>query len=83
MSFKITIINNETGETILEREDAAAIIGAVTTEKETAVLGFTNCNGGELLCALKGNDKARDAILNANPIAKLLYDVAKAMPDED
>lgn len=63
MSFKITIINNEDGEVLVNEENAVAIIGAVTTKKHTASLGYTSCDAMELANAVCGADKAKDSIL--------------------
>ena len=82
MSFKITITNNENGEVLLDDENAVAIIGAVVNGEHTAVLGYTNCQGNDLMNAVMGVDQARDAILDNNPMAKLLYGLKELMPDE-
>ena len=81
MSFKITIINNENGDVLVNEENAVEIIGEVKNKEETACLGFTSCNGIQLLEVVEGNDKAKREILNNSPHIKLMYDL-KAMMDK-
>ncbi len=73
MSYKVTIINNENNEVLLDLSDARAIIGAVSEEEGTHCLGFTNCNGGILLSTLDGVDTAKDSILKNSPEVAKMY----------
>ncbi len=84
MSFKITIINNEDGEVVLNEENAVAIIGAVGIEKGAHCFGYTACNGIELLSTLQGVEKAKGSILEDSPVIAMMHKLAmKAKPDED
>lgn len=83
MSFKITIINNEDGEVLVNEENAVAIIGAVTTEEHTACLGYTSCNAMELANAVRGADNAKDSILKKSPMVKLLCELGELAKNED
>lgn len=82
MSFKITITNNDNGKVLFNEENARAIIGSVVNEENTATLGYTNCNGNDLLNAILGVDRVRDAILEKNPTAKMLYGMKALLFDE-
>ena len=44
MSFKIKIVDNETGNVLVDRDDAKAIIGAVGTDKTVECMAFLRCD---------------------------------------
>lgn len=73
MSYKITIVDNENGNVLLNEENAKAIIGAVTNDEHTACLGFTACKANDFLNALFGVDAAKDALLKNNPKIEARY----------
>lgn len=83
MSFKITIVNNENGEVMTSVENAKAIIGAITTDEHTQVVGVTNCTTNLLLNALNGVDNAKKEILKRNPLLKLYYTLKDIEADKD
>ena len=82
MSLKITIIDNESGEILVNKENATAIIGAVTEGETTSSFSYIRGNGEDFMSTIFGVDKARDSALESEPIAKLLYGMKKLMPDE-
>lgn len=71
MSFKITIIDNDTGKVTLNEENARVILGAITTEETTGVLVQTAGSSNEVLNALDGIDEAKALLLNKFPTLKL------------
>lgn len=44
MSYKVTITNNETGEVLVNEENAVAIVGAIGNEQGTRSIVFTDCD---------------------------------------
>lgn len=73
MSYKITIVDNDNGNILLDEENAKAIIGAVTNDEHTACLGYTDCKANDFLNALCGVDDVKDALLKNNPKIGAMY----------
>ena len=72
MSYKITIIDNDNGNVILDESEAVAIIGAVSNEEDTAEIGFTDCNGVILAQALDAADGVISTIEERSPQIAIL-----------
>lgn len=68
MSFKVTIINNDNGEVIVNEENACAVIGAVGTDEAAHCLGFTECNIIQLVQAIEGAQKATKNLIENTPL---------------
>lgn len=83
MSFKITITDNDNGKVLFNEENARVIIGSVVNDDKTATLAYTACNGNDLMNAIFGVDRARDAVLEREPKAKLLYGLKALLHDEN
>lgn len=73
MSYKITIVDNDNGNVLLNEENANAIIGAITNGEHTACVAHTKCNANDLLNAVCGVDTAKDALLKDNPRVGAMY----------
>lgn len=58
MSYKITITNNETGEILLNNENAVAIVGGISDETRAAQFVHVDCNEIRLACATFMAEKA-------------------------
>ena len=58
MSYKITITNNETGEILVDNDNAVAIVGAISDEEKVGQMCFTNCNPLTLVSVIQGAEGA-------------------------
>lgn len=83
MSYKITIVNNENGETVANEENAIAIIGAISSKKSTQTLGLTECNSIKLAIALHRVKQIEEKLLEKYPAVKALLEAIELFPDED
>lgn len=82
MSFKITVINNDNGEVLINEENARALVGALVEGDNTGVIALTACNANDILNALHGCDEARNQILEQNRMLKLLYELSQMKHDD-
>lgn len=82
MSFKVTIINNENGEVLVNEENAGAVIGAVETEKDVCCLGFTECNIVQLAQAVEGAQNAIKTLMETKPAIELFLKLKSALLTE-
>lgn len=81
MSYKVTITNNETGEVLVNEENAVAIVGTVANKQDIAKIGFTDCNTLCLANAIFGAETVISEIKNVFPAVDLLLQL-KAMDDK-
>lgn len=81
MSYKVTITNNETGEVLINEENAVAIVGAIGNEIGTHSIGFTACNAISIGNAILA---AEDIIsqLKTEPGIKLVLELIAPMDKE-
>jgi hypothetical protein len=78
MSYKIIIIDNETNETIVNENNAKAIIGAIAGEKQVSGVGILECEGDEALNALEMLGKVKEGLFEKHPklaLASLLKEM--------
>ena len=66
MSFKIKITNNESGEVLVNEENAVAVIGALAVENGTAEIGFCACNTFDVCRTLSAAKKSINRIENTD-----------------
>ena len=79
--FHITIIDNETGET-LHDADVCAIVGAFNEGERTGALGLTKCNAFDIAATIKGAKTAIQHLCANHPELELLVKVLDKMPQE-
>lgn len=80
MSFKITITNNETGEILVNNENAVAIVGAITDYGEiTREIGFTCCNALNLASVVHGAESVISQIKRESPEVEFLLQLKEIM----
>ena len=80
MSYKITITNNETGEILVNKENAVAIVGAITDDGEiTREIGFVNCNALNLAGAVIGAESVISQIKRESPELEVLLQLKEIM----
>lgn len=72
MSYKVTITDNETGEVLVNEENAVAIVGAIGNEQGTRSIGFTACDAISLGDAIMMAEKIISKIKNEVPIIESL-----------
>lgn len=72
MSYKITVINNDTGEVVVNEENVKVILGAITTEENTGVLVQTAASANEILNALDGVEESKALLFTKFPTLKLI-----------
>ena len=81
MSYKVTITDNETGEVLVNEENAVVIVGAIGNEQGTRSIGFTACDAISLGDAISMAENIISKIKNAVPIVDVLLQ-SKAMEDK-
>ena len=79
MNYKITITNNETGEILMDNENAVAIVGAITDEEKTMEIGFINCNALNLAGAVIGAESVISQIKRESPEVEVLLQLKEIM----
>lgn len=67
MKFHITIIDNETGKKLLDRDTNAIIAGVSLTSGSAMSAAHTCCSAPELLTAVASARKAADQVLEKEP----------------
>lgn len=73
MRYTVTIKDNKSGE-ILRELECNAIIGGASIDKETsALIGITDCSGGELIHACQSAKKAIYKVLENEPLGMVLF----------
>ena len=72
MSYKITITNNETGEILIDNDNAVAIVGAISDEKKTTGILFTCCDAPNLACTVDGAESVISRIKREVPEIKAI-----------
>jgi hypothetical protein len=82
MPFHITITNNETGETLHDR-DVYAIIGAFKEENRTGCVALTECNAFEIAATIDGALDAIQHIYDGTPYIKPLVETIQTMPQKN
>lgn len=84
--WHVVITDNETGE-VVEDAQSNAIIGAVEKNESVACIGFTNCNGKDLLRTLISAKKAIKNISDKMPkeimLLAELFEKFESLPDFD
>lgn len=90
MSYSIKIVDNDSGEVLIDINDALAIYGAIgLTEGGEKAIGCCNCNSIKIAGTLAAAQKAIKIGLDNNPEVKALLQMAKAvklfkdLPDSD
>ena len=83
MSFKVTIINNENGEVLVNEENAVAVIGAITNADHTQGVGYTNCNALRLAESVRGARASISALLKSHPEIELLVRLAGVISSDE
>lgn len=82
--WHVVITDNETGE-VMEDAQSNAIIGAVEKDESVACIGFTNCNGKDLLKTLIAAKKAIKDISDKIPkeimLLAELFEKFESLPD--
>lgn len=67
MSFKIKIVDNDTGNVLVDRDDAKAIVGAVGTDKSVECMAFLRCDGLVIYHTISGVQSVLINLLEAHP----------------
>lgn len=83
MSFKVTIINNENGEVLVNNENAVAIIGSIADEESVQCLGFTRCNGVQLAYAVSGAKKSIAECIADKPLVEFFSKITDETVSEN
>ena len=81
MKFRITITDNETGETLYDT-DAKAIIAAVNEGPKTASLGMFDCDPFGVADTLNGAETALQTIYTDHPELRAVAALFKVMGDQ-
>lgn len=86
-SFKIIIIDNETGDILVNYPEAKAIIGAISADGGTHSIGYTACNSITLAQNIGGCQKVIASFIEEHPelnfIAQMLAQMEEAGIGED
>lgn len=79
MSLKVTIIDNETGDAILQKDNVVALVGAITTPEETAEIAHLNCKAGKVMDCVTCVQDAVESIFSTYPDIKEMLPLAKTL----
>ncbi len=71
MSYKVTIINNENGDVLIDTHNADAVLGSVCYEGGVAEMGFISCSALTALCGIKAMDAVKENLIENIPQLKL------------
>lgn len=83
MSFKVTIINNENGEVLVNEENAVAIIGSITNKDSARGVGFTDCNAIQLAHAVSTAKKSINKLIEDKPFVEFLSEIADKISSDE
>ena len=68
MNWHLTLKDNETGETLIDR-DICALIAGIGLEDNAQAVAMANCTGMDLVKTVVCAEEALQSALNENPIA--------------
>lgn len=80
MKFHITITDNETGETLKDR-DACCIIGACNVGEYTEGMALVHCSAPDLANAINGAEKSINHMKSEHPELELLLKIKHLFDD--
>lgn len=79
MSFKIKIVDNTTGNVLVDRDDAKAIVGAVGTDKTVECMAFMHCDSLVTYHTISGVQSVLANLLESHPELNILAQIEDFM----
>lgn len=84
MSWTVKIVNNETGDVVVDCKDSNGIIGVVGSSSGCMVIGHTSCNGVQMMQMLEGLEHVASQMKEDHPeleYIKELYRLKRKFED--
>lgn len=71
MSYKVLIVDNDSGKTLYDKDNVVALVGAMSDGVQTTVNALTDCKALDMAYAILGAQKAANELINRHPEVKV------------